>query len=154
MARVTLFPPGFGVPFFYNVDSAVGSGCPNHREDVLLVQHFLVTINNNPNVFSPPFPPLPLSPGEILKVDGIVGPITLRAIKHFQEVGKSRGNNIATDGRIDKATGSGAGASSQTQFTIIFLNNAYRAIRPGSVQNISFLAGDLPSELRPVFSLT
>jgi len=154
MARVTLFPPGFGVRHFYNVDSAVGVGCPNHREDVLLVQHFLVTINNNPNVFSPPFPPLPLAPGEIFKVDGIVGPITLRAIKHFQEVGQARGNSISNDGRIDKATGSGTGTTSNTQFTIIFLNNAYRAIRPGAVENISFLAGDLPSELRPAFSLT
>jgi hypothetical protein len=154
MARVTLFPPGTGVRFFYNVDSAVGPKCPNQRDDVLLVQHLLVTINNNTNAFSPPIAPLPLSPGEILKVDGIAGPITFRAIKHFQEVAKKRGNNIATDGRVDKATGSGAGATSQSTFTIIFLNNAYRAIRPGIVQNIAVLAGDCPPALRPSFSLS
>jgi hypothetical protein len=117
------------------------------------VQHFLITINNNPNAFSPPIPTVPEVGGKFLTTDGVAGPITFRAIKHFQEVARTRGNNIATDGRVDKATGGGVGATLQTTFTIIFLNNAYRVIRPGSVQNISFLAGDLPSELRPVFSL-
>jgi hypothetical protein len=154
MARVTLFPPGVGVPYFYNVDSPVGPGCPNQRNDVLLVQYLLVTINDNPNAFSPPFPPLPLSPGESLKVDGVVGPITCRAIKHFQEVGKARGNNIATDGRVDKATGSGAGATLHTQFTIIFLNNGYRILRPGIYPNIAVLAGDCPPELKALLSLS
>jgi hypothetical protein len=154
MARVTLFPPSVGIPYFYNVDSAVGPGCPNLRDDVLLVQYLLVTINDNPNAFSPPFPPLPLKPGETFRADGIVGPITLRAIQHFQEVGRTRGNNIATDGRVDKATGSGAGATSHTQFTIIFLNNGYRIIRPGMYPNIALLAGDCPSELRAPLTLT
>ncbi len=153
MARVTLLPPGIGVPFFYNVDAAVGLGCPNQRVDVLLVQHFLVTVNNNLSAFSPPLPPLPLAPGEIFKPDGIVGPITLRAIKHFQEVGKARGNNIATDGRIDKATGRGIGTISHTPFTIIFLNNAYRAVRPGQFPNIGLLAGDCPKEVRDAVTI-
>ena len=120
MAPVTLLPPGLGVPFIHNVDMAVGAGCPNQRDDVLLVQHFLATINSNPNGLSPPFTPLPLSPGETISADGIVGPITLRVLKHFQDLARSRGHNIATDGRIDKATGSGAGAISHTQFTILF----------------------------------
>lgn len=154
MARVTLFPPGTGVPFFYNIDSAVGPGCPNHREDVLLVQYFLVTINNNPSAFSPPFPPLALGPGEILKVDGVPGPITFRAIRHFQDIARKRGNSVAADGRVDPAKGSGFGSITNTQFTIIFLNNGYRTIRPGQFQNIAIFAGDCPATLRSSFSLS
>src|SRR5436305_99800 len=116
MARVTLFFPGTGQRFFYNVDAAVGPGCPNQRNDVLLVQYFIVTVSNNPKSFSPPFPPLPFSPKEFLKVDGIPGPLTFRAIKHFQEVGRARGNNIATDGRVDRATGKGTGELTKSQF--------------------------------------
>jgi hypothetical protein len=154
MARVTLLPPSLGIPFFYNIDMAVGLGCPNQRQDVLLVQHLLVTINDNPNAFSPPVPQVPLKPGETFRADGFVGPITLRAIQHFQEVAKSRGNNIAEDGRIDKATGSGMGSIMHTQFTIIFLNNAYRIIRPSAYPNIALLAGDCPSELRDPLTLS
>lgn len=153
MARVTLFFPGTGERFFYNVDAAVGPGCPNQKNDVLLVQYFLRTINNNPNSFAPPLPPLPLGPGEIITLDGIAGPITFRAIKHFQEVGRARGNSIATDGRVDRAVGKGTGALTQSTFTIVFLNNAFRAIRPGTFQNIAMLNGDIPQELRDAFSL-
>ena len=120
MARVTLLPPAsFNRDnFFYNVDAAVGANCPNKRDDVLLVQHFLITINNNPNAFSPPIPTIPLKPNQIFLPDGVAGPITIRAIEHFQQVGQSRGNNISVDGRVDKASGSGFGTVSNTQFTI------------------------------------
>lgn len=155
MARVTLLPPAsFNRDnFFYNVDAAVGANCPNKRDDVLLVQHFLITINNNPNAFSPPIPTIPLKPNQIFLPDGVAGPITIRAIEHFQQVGQSRGNNISVDGRVDKASGSGFGTVSNTQFTILFLNNAYRQIRVGVFQNITILAGDCPGELRSALSL-
>jgi peptidoglycan hydrolase-like protein with peptidoglycan-binding domain len=155
MARITLLPPAsFNRDnFFYNVDTAVGAGCPNKRDDVLLVQYFIVTINNNPNVFSPPIPTIPLKPNQIFRPDGVAGPITVRAIEHFQQVGQDRGNNITVDGRVDKASGSGFGTISNTQFTIIFLNNAYRNIRVGAFQNITILAGDCPGELRSALSL-
>jgi hypothetical protein len=133
---------------------AAGSrSVPTKRDDVLLVQHFLITINNNPNAFSPPISTVPLKPNEIIRPDGVVGPISLRAIKHFQEVGRGRGNQITVDGRVDKASGSGFGTNSNTQFTIIFLNNAYRKIRVGAFQNITILAGDCPVELRSALSL-
>jgi hypothetical protein len=155
MARVTLLrPASFDRDnFFYNVDAAVGADCPNKRDDVLLVQLLLVTINNNPNVFSPPIPTVPLSPGQIFRTDGVAGPITVQAIKHFQEVGRSRGNSIKVDGRVDKASGSGFGTVSNTQFTILFLNNAYRKIKVGAFQNIAILAGDCPPELKSVLTL-
>jgi hypothetical protein len=155
MARVTLLRPATfdRDNFFYNVDAAVGAGCPNKRDDVLLVQHFLITINNNPNAFSPPIPTIPLPPNQIFRPDGVAGPITVRAIEHFQEVGRGRGNDITVDGRVDKASGTGFGTISNTQFTILFLNNAYRKIRVGVFQNISILAGDCPPELRSALSL-
>ena len=61
---------------------------------------------------------------------------------------------LTIDGRVDRATGRGIGTISQTQFMIIFLNNAYRQIRPGQYQNIAFLSGDCPSALRVAFSLS
>lgn len=45
MARVILpCPPKPQLPYVFVVDRAVGEGCPNHRDDVLLVQFFLRTL--------------------------------------------------------------------------------------------------------------
>ncbi|MGZ4883561.1 MAG: peptidoglycan-binding domain-containing protein, partial [Halobacteriota archaeon] len=96
---------------------------------------------------------IPLPPNQIFRPDGVAGPITVRAIEHFQEVGRGRGNDITVDGRVDKASGTGFGTISNTQFTILFLNNAYRKIRVDVFQNISILAGDCPPELRSALSL-
>jgi len=41
MARVSMITVSVGSRLFYNVDAAVGAGCPNRRDDVLLVQYFL-----------------------------------------------------------------------------------------------------------------
>ena len=67
----------------YNVDAAVGPGCPNRTDDVLLVQYFLKACFDNPQAFTPPFGPPP--PGPPLTVDGMAGQITFRWIDHFQK---------------------------------------------------------------------
>jgi hypothetical protein len=44
MARIYLVqnqPADYWTKVFYTVDQAVGPGCPNRRDDVLLVQYFL-----------------------------------------------------------------------------------------------------------------
>jgi len=132
MARVTLLDKFFAEQYFYNVDEAVGSRAPNRRQDVLLVQYFLKIIFDNPIAFQPRLPTLP---GPPLTVDGISGPITLRAIKTFQELCKAKGMLIATDGRVDKA-----------ESTILFLNKAYRKVRPNDFRNIAN-AADCPRDL-------
>lgn len=45
MAKVDFFRSQNGYNFFYNLDAAVGTSCPNRRDDVLLVQYFLQATN-------------------------------------------------------------------------------------------------------------
>ena len=127
--------------FFYNVHAAVGPGAPNRRDDVLLVQHLLRQIYSRPVSFAPPLVPLA---GPPLVVDGMAGPVTFQWIVHFQKEGKARGNNIATDGRVDRARGF-VGSLSGTQYTILFMNNAFRTARP-DVDHL-WLAADCPPPL-------
>ena len=64
--------PGTNPPI-YNVEQAVGQNSPNARGDVMLVQYLLHHLYGN------------AAPD--LKVDGWIGPITLRWIKQFQIAG-------------------------------------------------------------------
>jgi len=146
MARVILFPQSATSRFFYNLDNAVGLGSANVRDDVLLVQYFLKTIFDNPSASSKPLSPLPLKPGEVFRVDGIAGPITVRAIKHYQETQRAGGRAIVSDGRVDKAK-AGSGVT-----TILFLNTDYKTVRPNDFNSIAF-AADCPQDLKKSFSL-
>lgn len=75
MARVMLTRGGAGQRYFYNVDRAVGPGCPNQRDDVLLVQYLLKWLYaKSGDLHYRTLQPL----SEPMKVDGIAGPITLR----------------------------------------------------------------------------
>lgn len=143
MARVMLFPPGAVNPFFYNLDAAVGPGSPNKKDDVLLVQYFIKAILDDPVASNPP---LPLKPGEVFNVDGIAGPITFRAIKHYQDMRRSKGVAILSDGRIDRAS-RGGGITA-----ILFLNTDYKNARPNDFKSIAF-AADCPPGLKPSLSL-
>jgi hypothetical protein len=72
------------------------------------------------------------------------------AILHFQKVTKKRGSNIATDGRVDPPVGEQLrGSISNTQYTMIFLNQAYKKARPVDWPRVS-QATDCPTELRPL----
>ena len=73
MARVIVpcAPHPTLLPYFYVVDRAVGEGCPNHRDDVLLVQFFLR------NLVPADGPPLP--------INGFCGRETLVYIGYFAE---------------------------------------------------------------------
>jgi len=150
MAHITL-ANGFGAEqYFYNVGETVGPGAPNRRIDVLLVQFFLKVIIDNPQTFNRPMPP---PPGRPMVVDGIAGEITFRSIKAFQEHIRIGGQlSIVSDGRIHRAVGSGFGAVSKSQFTITFLNTAYKAVRPAQFRNISDSA-DCPGDLAAAVSL-
>ena len=133
MARVTLLPPGLGVPFIYNVDMAVGAGC---RINGTTFCSCSISWRRSTATRTPSARRLRRCRSRLARPSTLtawLAPLPC-AIKHFQDVARSRGNNIATDGRIDKATGSGAGATMHTQFTIIFLNNGYRTIRPSATR--------------------
>jgi hypothetical protein len=144
MAKVSLVRPPSGPRLFYNVDGAVGRGALNKRDDVLLVQYFLqVAFDEIPPFQAEPFP------GD-LEVTGTPDQDTFDAILHFQKVMKKRGSTIATDGRIDPPSGEDVrGSISHTQYTIIFLNQAYEKARPDQWPHVA-KASDCPGELRPL----
>ena len=110
---------------FYNIDNAVGPGCPNRRTDVMLVQFFLHQIYTHPRVTSKPA-------GPKIQINGTCDAVTTAWIKHFQGDMKGRGKPISTDGRVDHAKGEqySFSSTSHTGYTITFLNhnhcNRYR----------------------------
>jgi hypothetical protein len=107
------------IPSFYNVTMAVGPGCPNRRDDVMLVQYLLNEVFTAPgrsdfNDF-----------GNAIAVDGLCGPITNGAIRKFQNMLRRKGINIATDGRVDRARGR-VSAITHTDYTILHLCGTYK----------------------------
>jgi len=134
------------LPLFYNVDRAVGPGCPNARDDVLLVQYLMKTVFDNLPQKRPSGPPL--------QVDGVAGQITFSYTKRVQEIAKVRGVATQTvDGRVDKATGSGVGAKTGSTFTILNLCAGFLNFRRQDYQNIG-AAADCPRELAALLTLS
>ncbi len=145
MARVSLVQFDDGqARNFYNVHAAVGPGAPNGRNDVLLVQYFLREIFKGvPEFQSDPFP------GGELTVDGIPSPKTFAAIRHFQKVSREKFGQGAQDGRVDPPVGEKViGSISHAQYTILFMNIAFKKARPQDWPRVS-QASDCPGELRP-----
>ncbi len=144
MARISLVQLStFGPRNFYNVNKAVGAGCPNQRTDVLLTQYFLQQIFKHvPDFQTDPYP------GGVVVIDGIAGPQTFSAILHFQKVAKKRGWITSQDGRVDPPVGEQSfGSISHTQYTILSMNSAFKKGRPQDWPRVS-RASDCPGELR------
>jgi hypothetical protein len=144
-------PPPAGFPpitIAYTVTRAVGIGCPNQREDVMLVQH-LLRVAWNDGGGSKGFKP----PGEAqaLTADGAYGPRTQKFIDHFQKEAKARGANVKQDGRVDPVgvTGGPTGSISGTFYTILALNSA-RNSRQSNQADIKADPG-FPAMLEPYF---
>ncbi len=146
MARVSLIRLKTNDPYVYNIDDSVGPGAPNRRDDVLLVQYFLKSINDKRDAASPRFAPLPLAPSEVFKVDGVAGPITFRAIEHFQQQAAQQGRKVVADGRVDKVT------TTNVPNTLSVLNNFYFILRRADFANIA-MAADCPNDLKASISL-
>lgn len=135
----------------YTVEQAVGTGCPNRREDVLLVQHLLRiawTDAGNSKGFRPP------GETEPLKADGMFGPKTAKFIKFFQEEAVRRGANCATDQRVDPAvSGTSSGGLSGKFYTILAMNSARNSRQGGNQDDISKDPG-FPGELTKHFFIS
>ena len=133
-----------GVTVAYTVDQAVGAGCPNRREDVLLVQHLLRIAWKNVGTSTGFRPPGEKEP---LKADGIYGSTTARFIKHFQEEANRRGANVATDQRVDPVmSGTSSGSISHKFYTILAMNSARNARQGGNQDDIA-RDPEFPTEL-------
>jgi|SRR5579871_517710 len=148
MARVGILNfRGTGATVYYNVDAAVGDGCPNQREDVLLVQYLLKTAMTLPQ-----FADLPGTAGKntssAVVVDGQWDKEWYVYLRNFQHLVKMHGHSVYVDGRVDPVPlgDRWTGSISQTQYTILYLNNAYAAAHPGDISRLA-LAGDCPAEL-------
>ncbi len=132
----------------YGVDAAVGTGCPNNRPDVLLVQHLLrIAWNDSPisKGFRPPGETKPLT------VDGVWGPTSARFLKFFQEEAKRRGANVLLDQRVDPCVSGGAqGSISHTFYTALALNAARNSRQQGNQADIAKDPG-FPAELDKYF---
>jgi hypothetical protein len=112
-----------GLTLLYNVDRAVGAGAFNLRDDVQLVQFFLVKFFRR----NPEERPWGVAP---LYIDGFYGPITARHIKTFQDYTRNMGYSIYSDGRVDPANPSGVSTISHTVYTILHLNSGFKFSDP------------------------
>jgi peptidoglycan hydrolase-like protein with peptidoglycan-binding domain len=116
MANVKVMSQPMLLRVFYDVDAAVGTGCPNRREDVYLVQ-FLISViwgkkDMHGDVVGAAGKPAP-------RVDGICGPETITAIRQFQEY---YGVTLV-DGRVDPVPpGQSYGPIHKMAYTMIGLN--------------------------------
>jgi hypothetical protein len=122
------------IKWIYNVSYPVGRGCPNYRDDVLLVQSFL-------NMLLPCLTILdPSTRKQIhsyLKLDGLFGPRTQGVIMGYQQNVKTRGGVIAADGRVDPAPESGWSQRLNVQYTTVWLNRDYRKNNGGKMATVS-----------------
>ena len=112
---------------FYNVSQAVGKGCPNLPDDVMLVQFFIRELAKDATVAPGTRPAAPLT------VDGVYSPNLGEWIMWIQKASnaKAAGTTLA-DGRVDPARGMAndpkflKSSISHTQYTIVTLNASYR----------------------------
>src|SRR5689334_9053955 len=95
MARCFQLRAGLtGFCHIFNTDYPVGPGCPNRRDDVLLVQYMLaIWLQHQPRV-----PPQIRAP---MKMDGYWGEITKSFLKAFEERYPTL---VLPDGRVDPIT--------------------------------------------------
>jgi len=112
---------------------------PNRRDDVMLVQYLLKRVYQKGYNAQPP---LSQSTGAAqLKIDGLYGPQTARAIEQFQLEMRRNGRNIATDGCVDPELGDSTTSSiSKTGYTISWLNKYFWILYP-------YLAPDIRVDL-------
>jgi hypothetical protein len=139
---------------FYAIDHAVGAGCPNRRDDVLLVQFFLRALapRGDPETHES-FTP---SGEGILAVDGICGSRSITYIKHFQGMMNRAAKDISMgtwqDGRVDPVpAGRQFGPLHGRAYTMIHLNTSYAAVFGTDRHSAIHTDPDFPMELHDKF---
>ena len=124
---------------------------PNKSDDVMLVQYLLKRIYQKGNYCHPP---LNQNNGTMnLKIDGLHGPKTQRAIEQFQLELRCHGKLIATDGCVDPERKESLTASiSKMDSTISWLNKKFWLLYPGLAPNLT-IDPECPPELRMAVGL-
>jgi peptidoglycan hydrolase-like protein with peptidoglycan-binding domain len=119
---------------------------PNKRDDVMLVQYLLKRVYQQGQKVQPP---LSQNTGAAqLKIDGLYGSKTARAIEQFQLEMRRNGRSIATDGCVDPELGDSTTSSiSKTGYTISWLNKYFWLLYPYLAPDIS-IDPECPPELK------
>jgi hypothetical protein len=138
----------------YFIDSAVGQGRANKRDDVLLIQFFLKALSSRADTESgESYQP----PGQTqIQVDGICGANTVAFIRHFQGVvdraSKAPQLRPWQDGVVDVVPEGGMfGAVHGSVYTMISLNIAYSSLYGKDAHAKLFGDPLLPRELATIF---
>lgn len=136
------------IKWVYAVDQAVGSGCPNRRDDTLLVQFFLKVVSEGPEkaLYKPPGVSL------AMKCDGLWGPTSQAYLNHYIKVNSNLnpGSPLTKDGRVDPVVGGKyTGALSGNVYTILALNVSYKKTRGAEAQADITTDPVFPAELKP-----
>jgi hypothetical protein len=123
---------------------------PNKRDDVMLVQYLLKRVYQQGYNTEPP---LSQNSGAAqLKIDGLYGPKTARAIQQYQLEMRRSGYCIATDGCVDpERDDSQISSISKTYYTISSLNEHFWRLYPWLAPNIA-LDPECPPELKVAVS--
>lgn len=134
---------------FYNVTKAVGYGCPNDKEDAMMVQFFLKRLYQTKEMKAS-------APKGEMKVDGKVGPITRNWILKFQLDMRNGGYDCYADGVMDKAGNENnadnyVSSLSRTKYTIRLLNNGLRKLDATLYKTLP-TNPEVPAELRAAFA--
>jgi len=135
-------------PSFYNINSAVGYGCPNMEEDVKVVQFFMQRLFSTQQFAD-------RKPWGTMTPDGKVGPITRAWIIRTQMVCKQGGGDVVVDGVVDKAqnaqdNNNRVSSISHTDYLIRMLNNALRKLDTQVYKTLS-TNPVVPGDVRLIF---
>jgi hypothetical protein len=151
MARVDIAYFSGSSFIFYNVDAAVGKGCPNNPLDVLLVQYLLKECNKLPG-----FAEVEADAGftqETMSVTGAWDQYWDGYLANFELTLARFGRPALRDRRIDPVIGGRIlGSIHQLPYMILWLNRGYRQVRPGDYPRIAY-AADCPWALRQVLKV-
>jgi hypothetical protein len=113
------------LPVFFDVSHRVGPNCPNHRDDVMLVQYLMKKTYQAgaPRRWQPVLPP-----GGVT-VDGRFSYLDKYLILHYQLESAYSGRGGHIDGIISPSRGEFT-TSHHVQYTIIYLNLGLQAFFP------------------------
>ena len=132
------------LPVFYNVDGVVGAPpADNKREDVLLVQFFIVLIGRSPK---PDIPPNVVAALKAVQLTGVADAQTIAAIKAFQESNRQKRPNAVVDGRASPAK-PGMRYAPGALWTIVQLNFVCKNLHPDVWPRIDKIQG-CPDDLK------
>ena len=132
------------LPVFYNVDGVVGAPpADNKREDVLLVQFFIVLIGRSPRLL---IPPNVVAAFKAVQLTGVADAQTIAAIKAFQESKRQRHPNVVVDGRASPAK-PGVLYAPGAVWTIVRLNYQGKNLHPDVWPRIDKIQG-CPDDLK------